>query len=107
MEKIAGLRDGPLGVSLGRGTLEVSVGERARIYSTGEAICPADAFANSKWDVVVGERVLIRQSQPEYEWSASLWYCNMASFRIPYLQTNPLLDIEHSAEVTAESVRSE
>lgn len=77
MSKVDAGGRGPLPVTLGRGTLEVSVGDRARSYSMGGSILPADSFSNSKWDVVVGEKIFIRQSQPEYNWSASLWYCKL------------------------------
>jgi hypothetical protein len=32
------------------------------------------AFPQSKWDVVTGATIVVRQANPRYEWSASLWY---------------------------------
>jgi hypothetical protein len=33
------------------------------------------AFSRSKWDVVAAEEIVVHQQKPEYQWSASLWYC--------------------------------
>lgn len=64
-----------LAITLGRGRLEASVaglgGHRA------QSAAPTDLFRESKWDVVAVEEIVVHQKQPEYQWSASLWYCRL------------------------------
>jgi len=54
-------------IELGRGRLQ---------FDLNLARGPIDegAFEHWKWDVVAGGRAAVRQSVPEYEWRASLWY---------------------------------
>ena len=40
---------------------------------------PADAFPQSKWDVVARAGIGVHQNQPKYEISASLWYTSRSS----------------------------
>lgn len=54
-------------LSLGTSTLDISL-----INPTTPI--PRTAFSQSGWDVVSGAVIRIRQAQPEYEWSANLWY---------------------------------
>jgi serine/threonine-protein kinase len=64
-----------LAVALGRGRLEASlagVGGHRR-----QSGAPAGLFRESKWDVITAEEIVVHQQQPEYPWSASLWYCRM------------------------------
>lgn len=57
-----------LGVQLGKAELRVS--------PLGRTL-PPGSFARSKWDVVTGATVAVRQAEPRYEWSASLWYARL------------------------------
>src|SRR5206468_8148025 len=64
-----------LAVTLGRGRLEASLagaGGHRR-----QSAAAAGLFRESKWDVVTAEEIVVHQEQPEYPWSASLWYCRM------------------------------
>lgn len=54
-------------VRLGRGSLSVSLG------ASGSAV-QAGLFRHSGWDVVGMSTLKVVQSQPQYEWGASLWY---------------------------------
>jgi hypothetical protein len=63
------------GLSLGRGHLELPFA-----WTRGPrpgAASPANAFPNSKWDVVAAEEITLDQENPDYRWSASLWYCRL------------------------------
>jgi serine/threonine-protein kinase len=71
-----------LEISLGGGELEVSL-SGTRGYTVKAAV-PPNHFSQSKWDVVAVEEIVVRQNAPEYQWSASLWYCrlpNTSEFR--------------------------
>jgi eukaryotic-like serine/threonine-protein kinase len=35
---------------------------------------PAESFPLSKWDVVLGGKIVVRQDTPRYIWSSSLWF---------------------------------
>ena len=54
-----------LGVSLGSGMLKVQL--------RGSAI-PYEAFVQSKWDIAGAAAISVRQTDPRYDWSASLWF---------------------------------
>src|SRR6185437_5619158 len=56
--------------TLGGGTLEVSLHRE-------KGAVPIGAFAHSQWDVVAADEILVQQWQPEYPWSASLWYARL------------------------------
>lgn len=58
-----------LGVRLGDAELRVSPLGR---------VLAADAFAQSQWDVVTGATIAVRQAEPRYDWSASLWYARLS-----------------------------
>lgn len=64
------------GITLGRGRLEVSLsgadGSRLNVPAA-----PLNWFPNSKWDVIAVEEIVVNQDQPRYQWSSSLWYCQL------------------------------
>jgi serine/threonine protein kinase len=62
-------------VTLGQGQFEISL-SGAHGHRTKGAV-PADAFRQSKWDVVAAEEIVVHQQRPQYQWSASLWYCRL------------------------------
>lgn len=37
----------------------------------------AEAFSKSKWDVVLGANIEVRQNHPPYSWSSSIWYAKI------------------------------
>jgi hypothetical protein len=69
-------------ITLGRGHFEISLSGSGSFRPKGAL--PADAFNQSRWDVVAGEEIVVHQEQPPYQWSASLWFCrlpNTSDFR--------------------------
>ena len=46
---------------------------------TGSRALQEGAFQLSGWDVITGGLISVKQHQPEYTWSASLWYTNLGS----------------------------
>jgi serine/threonine-protein kinase len=55
-------------ISLGDATLYIPL-----LYSNQE-LAKLEVFPQSKWDVLSAAEIIVKQKQPEYEWSASLWY---------------------------------
>jgi serine/threonine-protein kinase len=64
------------GINLGTATLHVSFKRHLRRPDDYDCL-PVNAFNQSQWDVLVGERIQVEQYNPKYEWSASLWYCRI------------------------------
>jgi serine/threonine-protein kinase len=62
-------------VHLAEAQFEVSL-SGTRGYSRKKPV-PPGAFEQSKWDVVAIEEIVVHQQRPEYQWSASLWYCRL------------------------------
>jgi serine/threonine-protein kinase len=60
---------------------------------------PTDAFSQARWDVLAGEIVFVRQQQPQYPWSASLWYA-----RLPGSQDYRWYEVSYFAPFRAEEV---
>ena len=40
-------------------------------------VISAHAFSQSKWDVVLGAEIVVRQASPLYIWSSSIWYAKI------------------------------
>lgn len=59
--------------------MKVSIGQASlEIRRVGEVLpLPQGAFSQCGWDVVVGAIIKVGQSDPQYEWSASLWYSKL------------------------------
>jgi serine/threonine protein kinase len=50
----------------------------SRMYHD-DRLVRCEAFPHSKWDVVEAALICVQQREPEYEWSASLWYSKLPS----------------------------
>lgn len=57
-----------LSVQLGGATL------RVQMIAKKDYPIDSDAFPLIEWDVIAGATIEVRQTTPEYAWSASLWY---------------------------------
>lgn len=58
---------------------EIHIADKAMLrieHFTWGQLLPADAFPQSKWDVITRAIILVKQRQPEYQLSASLLYTN-------------------------------
>jgi serine/threonine-protein kinase len=64
-----------------RGAHAIELGRARLQFDLRDARCPIDegVFENWGWDVVAGAKVAVHQSEPEYGWSASLWYAKPPS----------------------------
>lgn len=51
---------------LGKGEIEIS--------EMGVNLIEKSEFQNTGWDVIVGAIIVVKQSNPQYIWSSSLWY---------------------------------
>jgi serine/threonine-protein kinase len=59
-------------ISLGNAQLSMHT-----IYRHDERLVLYDAFPQSKWNVLAAGIILVRQIEPKYEWSSSLWYSKL------------------------------
>ena len=72
-EKI--LESTPVARSVSQQGMSIELGQ-GKIEYTPHPLCPiaAEAFCESKWNVFAGALLLAIQSEPLFEWGASLWY---------------------------------
>ena len=62
---------GDRSISLGNATIMIN-----SMNLLGDVI-PPNAFPNSKWDVISGAIIALRQEKPRYDWCGNLWYTNL------------------------------
>ena len=58
----------------------ISLGDAAlyiHLLYANQEIANLDVFPRSKWDVLSAGEIVVKQRNPEYEWSASLWYAKL------------------------------
>jgi len=69
---LAAIREDDNRIKLGQAVLDMRliIGENI-YYEPGW-------FPSSKWDVVLGGKIAVRQNTPRYIWSSSLWYCKLS-----------------------------
>jgi serine/threonine protein kinase len=60
-------------IELGGALLNLSGSKRYHLKN----VLSANAFEQSKWDVIAAEEIVIEQRNPEYRWSSSLLYCRL------------------------------
>lgn len=57
-------------ISLGKAQLSVE-------HFNTDSVIPDDGFIQSKWDVITGAIILVKQRRPIYIWSSTLWYSKL------------------------------
>jgi serine/threonine-protein kinase len=58
-------------ISVGDATLYI------HLLYTNQELANLEGFPRSKWDVLSAGEIIVKQKNPEYEWSASLWYAKL------------------------------
>jgi hypothetical protein len=99
----AAVREGDLRVRLGKAVIVMRLIEDLGVIS-------AHAFSQSKWDVILGAEIVVRQDSPRYIWSSSIWYAKIqpdddyrwrevSYFKSPFLLEHPLYEPHSLQEI--------
>ena len=68
----AAIKEDDIRLRLGKAVLAMELIGESNGYAAG-------LFSSSKWDVVLGGKIAVRQETPRYIWSSSLWFSKLST----------------------------